>query len=449
MASVESVAGDRSDAMTCLQDPSSRELSTRLTPATIPAAIKFDIPTGCRDFAPFARLPAEIRHQIWGLSLSTPGMQFLKVQWEDQSQAGKWWTPGTSRAPSHVSSSDEDEKEQDPILLEAKTESRPTLTQMADLVPLFPTPRADISYYTTLNQELARLSVTCNESAAVVKRLMSRPSTLTLVGGRMISLDISADVVYLEYVPHDIFESGCRFSKKLVCPGLEKIRKVAFRYCHTWYEKHSPTRCSVCGQIHQQADRIAYPNHLYQFMAQYLPNLEQFYFVDYFILRKTEEEALSQAGSPPPKGVTDTQRHGKFEGGNRTYYEVNEQDWTVTSKVYHTMSWLQDRFVRYAKASTLATHKNPEQVKFRVLACEWSVGRSLEVKRAQTTPVKKGQNKRAFCEEHTTRRSRRSPKLSSVPADNRITLDLKGSIPFVFGVEGKNDYEFTFTVPRK
>ncbi|KAH7153072.1 hypothetical protein EDB81DRAFT_882020 [Dactylonectria macrodidyma] len=421
------------------------ELDIRLKPKMEPG-IKFEIPTDCRDFSPFARLPAEIRHQIWESTLSTPGMHFLKIQSAESS--GRWWT--RNMEPPHASpddSSDED-KEDDEIALEVKREVRPTGSHRADLVPLYPSPEADISYYTTLNQEITKLSVTCNEAANVVKRMMARPTTLKLGGGRMISLDISSDIVSLEYVPQDVFEDGFRFTKEIQCAGLERIRKVAVRYCHKWHEQHSPTRCSVCGQIHNTPDRIAYPNHLYQFLARYLPNLEQFYFVDYLILRKSTSGHEETAACAGPSATTENKDKGsqvKFEGGNRTYFEVDNQDWTVKSKVFETLSWLQDRYVKYSTTSSMSLQKRPEEVKFGVLACEWTVGRRAEMKKAPTTPIKKGRNKRAFCEEHPTWRSRRSPQIAPALAAEHPPAEMRANFPFVFGVSGGNEFEFTFT----
>ncbi|KPM45654.1 hypothetical protein AK830_g877 [Neonectria ditissima] len=415
--------------------------------STIDSAIKFDIPPDCRDFSPFARLPAEIRHQIWECTLATPGMHFLKIENED---VGNWVNAG-SPLHDHSDSSSDDDKETDGLTLEVQRETRPALTHRANLVPLYPSPEADISYYTTLNQEITKLTVTCNESAAVVKHLMARPTTLTLSGGRMISLDIASDIIYLEYVPPSIFEDGCYFTKALQCAGLERIRKVAVRYCHKWSKRPSPTRCSVCGQIHSTAEGAEYPKHLYQFIAQYLPNLEQLYFVDYFILRKSNTSeprsgfGVGVATGAPEKTKAPLER---FEGGNRTYYEVDGRDWVVKSKVFETMSWIQDRFVKYAKTSKLSSHKSPEKVKFGVLACEWTLARRLDMKKAPTTPIKKGRNKRTICEEHNTWRSRRSPHRSPAPVMESPPAGVPGNFPFVFGVEGSNDFSFTFAVPR-
>ncbi|KAJ3519417.1 hypothetical protein NM208_g14133 [Fusarium decemcellulare] len=411
--------------------------------------IKFDIPPDCRVFSPFARLPPEIRYQIWENTLATPGMHFLKIDTDYQptSGAGRWWTKEWTSIHAH---SEDDDEDADPITLEVKRESRPNLKQYGTLKPLYPTRQADISYYTNLHQQLAKLSVTCNEAASIAKSLTCRSTTFRLDNGRIISLDCSSDVIYLEYVPPAIFEDGFRFFRALECSGLDQIRRVAVRYCHKWYEQHSPRRCPNCGQIHQTPDRVKYPNHLYRFMAQYLPNLEHFYFVDYFILRKP-----SDASSPPVddgRGFGTLQkakpRLSKFQGGNRTYYEVDDQDWNVQSKVFQMKSWLEDNFTKYAKSSKLSKHRSPEKVKFGVLACEWTVGPPAEAKKVPTTPEKKGRNKRTHCEEHTSWRNRRSPvqkSPASIPGE--VPTDVTGRIPFIFGAPTGNRFDFTFSIP--
>jgi hypothetical protein len=264
---------------------------------TTETPVKFEIPYDCRTFAPFARLPPEIRAQIWQSTLDTPGMHLLKIDtdWHPATGIGRWWIK-----ESHLlhDSLDEEGENIDPITLEIKREIRPISKVLAALKPLYPTPQADISYYTNLHQQLAKLSVTCNESAAISRSLTDRPTTFRLESGRIVSLNTSSDVIYLEYIPPDIYEDNIRFSKALSCSGLDQIRNVAVRYCHKWYERQSSRRCPNCGQIHNDPAGARYPRHLYRFLAQYLPNLEQFYFVDYLILRKSpgiEEHTLEES----------------------------------------------------------------------------------------------------------------------------------------------------------
>ncbi|KAF4415511.1 hypothetical protein FACUT_13331 [Fusarium acutatum] len=392
------------------------EPSTEALLQSIETPIKFQIPEDCRTFSPFPHLPPEIRAQIWQATLETPGMHFLKIDtdWHPATGLGKWWL----KEPMFLHASTEEHDENvDPMALEVRREARPTAKVYGTLKPQYPTPQADISYYTNLHQQLTKLSVTCNEAAAVAKSLTNRPTTFRLNTGRIVSLNSLSDVIYLEYVPPEVYEDSIRFNQVLNCSGLDQIRKVAVRYCHKW------------------------------FLAQYLPNLEQFFFVDYLILRKSDLNAA-------------TDRHGfqrvlkaktgtcRFEGGNRSYFEADTQDWTISSRVLQVKSWLQENFVKYAKSSSLSAHKNPEQVEFGVLACEWNVEPPSEPKKALATPVKKGRNKRANSEEHTLSRTNRrgsTPTVSRPVADS-LPLDVAIKFPFVFDAGGSNKFEFTFSM---
>ncbi|KAM0559330.1 hypothetical protein ACHAPJ_004352 [Fusarium lateritium] len=397
-------------------------------------------------FSPFPRLPPEIRHQIWQNTLDTPGMHFLKVEpdWHPVSALGRWWTKDSRLF--HLHSDDEDE-DIDPVALEVKRESQPTAKVYATLQPLYPTRQADISHYTNVHQQLAKLSATCHEAASIAKSLTSRPSTFRSETGRIISLDASSDVIYLEYVPPDVYEDNIRFCRALSCPGLDQIRRVAVRYCHKWYERQSSTRCPSCGQIHQTLGGVKYPNHLYRFLAQYLPNLEQFYFVDYLILRKSSS-AQEESATDGQGGVKAKPPMCRFESGNRRYFEANEQDWRVQSRVFQVKSWLQEQFIKYAKASKLSKHKNPEQVKFSVLACEWNVGPPSEPKKIPVTPVKKVRNTRTHHKGHALSSSRQLLlQKGSTPVLEPLPSDLTSSFSFVFDARGDTRFDFTFSIP--
>ncbi|SCO12192.1 uncharacterized protein FFMR_00306 [Fusarium fujikuroi] len=436
------------DGVTIQHPPASKDTdpSTEAPTQSIETPLKFRIPEDCRTFSPFPRLPPEIRAQIWQATLETPGMHFLKIDtdWHPATGLGKWWL----KEPIFLHASAEDHDDDvDSVALEVRKEARPTAKVYGTLKPLYPTPQADISYYTNLHQQLAKLSVTCNEAAAIAKSLTNRSTTFRLNTGRIVSLNSLSDVIYLEYVPPEVYEDSIRFNKVLNCSGLDQIRKVAVRYCHKWYEKQSPRRCPNCGLIHSTPDRVRYPKHLYRFLAQYLPNLEQFFFVDYLILRKSDLNAATDryGFQRDLKAKTGTCR---FEGGNRSYFEADTQDWTISSRVLEVKSWLQENFVKYAKSSSLSAHKNPEQVEFSVLACEWNVEPPSEPKKALATPVKKGRNKRANSEEHTLSRTNRrgsTPTVSRPVADS-LPLDVAINFPFVFDAAGSNNFESTFSM---
>ncbi|KAF5024314.1 hypothetical protein F66182_3591 [Fusarium sp. NRRL 66182] len=397
--------------------PENTESHPETSKCTAAAPIKFAIPEDCRIFSPFARLPPEIRHQIWHNTLDTPGMHFLKVDTDYHSSTGlgRWWIKDSVLINAPLS---EDEHDLDPVALEVKRELRPTSKVYGTLKPLYPTPQADISYYTNLNQQLAKLSVTCNESASITRSLTSRPTTFRLNNGRVISLDSSSDVIYLDYVPPDIYEAGFRFSRALSCSGLDQIRNVA-----------------------------AVPK--LRFLAQYLPNLEHFYFVDYHILRKSSgAETKTPADDQKP---TDDRKAKppmcRFKGGNRSYYGVEEQDWNVHSRVFQVKSWLREHFVKYSKTSKLSNHKSPEKVEFSVLACEWNVEAPSEPKEP-AKPVKKGRNKRTYCEEHSVSRGRKMPLQKGLTsAAESLTPELRSLFPFTFDACSGNKFDFTFVFP--
>ncbi|KAH7257693.1 hypothetical protein BKA59DRAFT_119104 [Fusarium tricinctum] len=432
-----------------LLSPKQTSSSSETLIETTEPPVKFEIPHDCRTFAPFARLPPEIRAQIWQSTLDTPGMHFLKIDtdWHPATGIGRWWIKESHLLHNIL---DEEGENIDPIALEVKREIRPTSKVHATLKPLYPTPQADISYYTNLHQQLAKLSVTCNESATISRSLTDRPTTFRLDSGRIVSLNTSSDVIYLEYVPPDIYEDNIRFSKALSCPGLDQVRKVAVRYCHKWYERQLSRRCPNCGQIHNVPAGMRYPRHLYRFLAQYLPNLEQFYFVDYLILRKSpgiEEQTLEES-KEFSKNVVAKPGTCRFEGGNRSYFEADAQDWNVNSRVFKVNSWLQEQFVKYAKTSKLSKHKNPEKVKFGVLACEWNVEPPTEPKKAPAMPIKKGRNKRAHSEERPLSRARRlSIRRGTGSVTERLPYSLTAQYPFVFDAGGSNKFEFTFSMP--
>ncbi|KAH7270714.1 uncharacterized protein BKA55DRAFT_589097 [Fusarium redolens] len=385
------------DGVTDQHPPESKdtESSTDSPLQTIETPLKFQIPEDCRTFLPFPRLPPEIRTQIWQATLETPGMHFLKIDtdWHPATGLGKWWLKESLFLHASI---DDDDEEVDPIALEVRREARPTTKVYATLKPLYPTPQADISYYTNLHQQLTKLSVTCNEAAAVAKSLTNRSTTFRLNTGRIVSLNSSSDVIYLEYVPPEVYEDSIRFNKLLNCSGLDQIRKVAVRYCHKW------------------------------FLAQYLPNLEQFFFVDYLILRRSDPNAATDHYGFQSNLIAKTGTC-RFEGGNRSYFEADTQDWNINSRVLQVKSWLQDNFVKYAKASSLSTHKNPEKVEFGVLACEWNVEPPSEPRKALATPVKKGRNKRANSEEHTLSRTTRR---GSTPTVSTTTLNSPFLCPY-------------------
>lgn len=254
--------------------------------------IKFEIPDEYRTFLPFPRFPPEIRQQIWHESVSTPGMHFVKLE----SRGRHWRWISLNRLAQLITQqqqSPEKDDDYDEIAHEVKNEVIPKQLWDTRLVPISPNLKSDISSYYGLNQQMTALMTVCRESKAVTDSLMAKEGTLKLSNGKLVALGGSSDIIFLEYFPPELFESGCGYDIDPNCPSLDNIRRVAVRYCHQWQEKPLPTVCSLCGLVHDTTGGVIYPNHLYHFLARHLPNVEEFYFVDYFLLRKPTQSNAS------------------------------------------------------------------------------------------------------------------------------------------------------------
>ncbi|KAL7794190.1 hypothetical protein V8C37DRAFT_376780 [Trichoderma ceciliae] len=396
--------------------------------------LKFEIPDEYRTFAPFPRLPPELRQQIWRDTVSTPGMHFVKLE----SRGRNWRWVSLNRPFSQPAAQQGSEKgdDYDDIAFEVKNEIAPKQLWDTRLVSLAANKKSDTSCYHGLNKQLAALDTTCGESHAIVSGLMAKKGAVRLSSGKLLTLPGSSDIVFLEYFPPELFESGCSFDIDPNCPNLDNIRRVAVRYCHQWQEKPTPSICSLCGLVHDATGSIVYPVHLYHFLARHLPNVEEFFFVDYFLLRRTAESNPTSGNRPPRK----------YKCGNRTYYEADDKDWDMKPQVLRMQAWLQDRFIRYARASRLSRHKTPENVRFGVLACEWDIVPPVSLKTQPALPAQKGRNKRMLYEDHALRRNRRRvlrQKSRNATAVNCATV--AANVPFIFG-NGSNSFEFTFAV---
>lgn len=83
-----------------------------------------------------------------------------------------------------------------------------------------------------------------------------------------------------------------------------------------------------------------------------------------------------------------------FRAKNRLFHEISDgeasdAEWKIDPKTRHVRAWLQDSFVRYAKASKMSRHKDPERVRFGILACEWKVSvPAIQRGSAPATPKK-------------------------------------------------------------
>lgn len=268
----------------------------RVTASTM-TPVRFDLPPEARTFPLFAALPAEIRYQIWEHAIREPSMHFLKLVVDSDSS-------DMSNADSDASHDAQETQAQHqaphPTVTVASPVSpspanpRAIKTRQARLAPLYPHPRADSSRYVDTNRRLSILSASCAEAAQVVRRLLHQPTTLKLADDRAVSLGRhSPDIICLDYMSDDDsrFFNGCRIRYDVQCPGLDRIRHVAVRYCHQWEARSNP--CPRCRRRHDPYSQRTYPVHVFQFLARQLPNLQTFYFIDYLILPK--KPAVSQS----------------------------------------------------------------------------------------------------------------------------------------------------------
>lgn len=411
--------------------------------------LKFEVPDEYRTFTPFPRLPTELRQQIWRDTISAPGIHFVKLE----GRGRNWRWVSLNRPLSQITTPQGSEKgdDYDEIAAEVKNEVAPKQLWDTRLVPVTANKKSDISSYHGLNKQLAALSTACRESRDMVESLMAKEGAVRLNNGKLLTLPGSSDIVFLEYFPPELFESGCGFDIDPNCPNLDNIRRVAVRYCHQWQEKPAPSVCSLCGLVHDATGSVVYPNHLYHFLARHLPNVEEFYFVDYFLLRKKspsnpnsgEWRPLLTLSASSFSYILDNVHPRKYKCGNRTFYEADDHDWDMKPQVLRMQAWLQDRFIRYARASRLSRHKKPENVRFGVLACEWDIAPPVSLKTHTAPPAQKGRNKRMLYEDHALRRQRlrRKSRTATQANANRVAAN----VPFVFG-EADNSFEFTFEV---
>lgn len=254
-----------------------------------PLQIKFDVPEEFRTFTIFLRLPPEIRQRIWEAYLSTPGIHFLKLQTSDAD-----WSWTERRVPSPMAHEEtegtEESDEGEAMLKVLRADKTPREAHRVHLIPVGPCPRADVSHYKALRRQLATLSSTCLESRSVAKRLASRPETLRLGNGSIISLGRSPDLIYLDYFPPSLYQSNGNLETIPDCPELCHVKRVAVRFSHIWQPTKKLCCCDVCRKSAGTTHKGIYPAHLYQLLARHFPNLEEFFFIDYFVVHKSKSQ---------------------------------------------------------------------------------------------------------------------------------------------------------------
>ncbi|KZZ98290.1 hypothetical protein AAL_02808 [Moelleriella libera RCEF 2490] len=330
-------------------------------------SFKFSVPEECRDFPLFSLLPTEIRQLIWECHVRTPGLHFLQLK-----SASDDWLHVESVARRRRRPRDRDSSEDMSDVLREDASPRPRCS--AGLVSSSPCIQADQSHYRTLRRQLSVLAQTCAESRRVAQRLCRRQDTLRTRRGDIVCLGGSLDAVFLEYLDHRSYKSNLHLAEVPDCAALGHLRRIAMPYSYAWRPVETRCACWFCRgtSAERPHDRESCcPAHLYQFLARHVPCLEEFFFVDYYIVHRSKSGLACDVDMRRP-GLFMRQKP-RFWAGNRRYHEANPRDWTVNRGVVLVIEWLRESFVRYAKASPLCQHPQPQSVRFSVLACEWDI----------------------------------------------------------------------------
>ncbi|RDA91990.1 hypothetical protein CP533_6027 [Ophiocordyceps camponoti-saundersi (nom. inval.)] len=423
------------------------------------STIKFDVPDGCRAFTLFPRLPIEMRHRVWECFLaSEQGANFVKFNVSDEGHE-------STLKPDRIPSSNDADDTNPPGGFLTQHDNAPRNAVPCLLVTPYPEPKAEVSNHALLRRRLAIMAATCSESRSLVASLLKRSGVLRLESGTVVSIDCSLDLLVLDYYPHDLYKVDDTLDVDLECPSLNMVRRLAVRFCHFWKPQTSLERMCSCGK-HLEIDTGNYPVHLYQFLARSLPNLREFYLIDYYIVPKA------------PLDLADTRSRTShaFRARDRNLHDVTDCDpstgpWKIEPKSRKILDWLRDRFVRYASVSRTSRHEAPEKVYFGLLACEWKIMRPIPREDQLRFRIPYGRGRVPLSARHSDARTLRptmrhystgSPShptngQSAAAADRGLSeeaerprtqaaLGLSSSV-FVFGSGCGDGYKFTFSQP--
>ncbi|XXG96369.1 hypothetical protein Hte_002651 [Hypoxylon texense] len=386
------------------------------------------IPASLQRFSRFSDFPFELRLQIWEDIIYTPGIHFLKFERRDEL--------GTPENPSESSGRRANRRSRSQTEQDIK---RAKFTSF--LRPIFPFPAADKSYYLTMNKTLTQLSLTCNEAKIMVDKLISRPGNLTLDNGRLVLLERSSDIVCFDYPGATLSRSMSYWANKLDLEQLAKVRRVAIRYSTKWDE--DCRLCRTCGIVHDfhRDHNSSRPRHVYEFAALF-KNLESFYFMDCLAIRKQRDKSVPFQCIEAQQEYGDQGEHFASAEGGRAYYEVDPQLCKVNTHVFRTLAWVRENYVSHCRKTGKGS-KDPENVKFRVLTCEWDTEELIPAKR-QEPKSKRSNNKRQGTRIASLTKSMRKLSLDAATAPDSNLYD---GLPVVFGDGGQSNFEFTFAVP--
>ncbi|KAI1431971.1 hypothetical protein GGR50DRAFT_697495 [Xylaria sp. CBS 124048] len=386
------------------------------------------VPQDLKRLDMFARFPYDIRHMVWEEVIFTPGIHFLKlVETLDSPVVHALASAGVNSGGSAAALPER--------RAEGTQEAQRSLYS-ATLRPMFSFSSADNSYYITKNRTLARLRASCREANLLVKKVLTQPENVTLNSGQLVLLQRSSDVVCIDYPSMGHTRHLGRWAEHLDLDQLAKIRRLAVRYHHEWDDD---LVCGYCGRVHSYHGKHPYPRHVYE-LAALFKNLETFYFIDYLTVRKPPSDRQ-------PNHEPDCNRPSEgFASGEdgRTYFEVDPNSCTTHTRVYETLSWLQSSYVAHCKSKSRGP-TNPENVRFKVLGCEWD----SNVKLVSTRPTVSTRKKRS--RNHTSDASTMTTISSqnSIVSPGGAVYKTTGSnaLPVVFGDGGKSKFEFSMEVP--
>ncbi|KAI1409980.1 hypothetical protein F5Y13DRAFT_168706 [Hypoxylon sp. FL1857] len=393
------------------------------------------IPSNLQRLTCFSDFPYDIRHLIWEDIIYTPGIHFLKFEHNDDVEMDD----------SDSVTDDEDSTTESSSTPQIRRDAKRTKFT-STLMPVFPLPAADKSYYLTMNKTFAQLSLACNEAKNLVNDVVARPGNLTLENGRLVLLDRSSDIVCFDYPGVKWSRALGYWADNLDLEQLAKVRRVAIRYNIGWDEKCRV--CRTCGIVHnfhhfyRNHDNLR-PRHAYEFAALF-KNLETFYFIDYLAVRKKRDKSMSTSCIYAEQGKEsgDKGEHFASGEGERTYFEVDPQSCKVHTHVFRTLDWVRDNYIAHCKKRSVG-RADPENVKFKVLSCEWDAEELVPHKRQGIKPTRVS-NKR-----HRSRLSNVTDSLKKANLHDTPNPDtnLYRGLPVVFGDGGQSKFEFTIDVP--
>lgn len=435
--------------------------------------VRFELPPALQTFTCFSRLPQELQDEIWESAVNDPGVHWINLRHSSMDL----WGFRTPSAPPPSSGSPLPKEDEDPIRLECELESSFSSTS-----PLLVHPEnmlADKSWHLYVDKQLTTMAITSQLSREHVERMrrtadISRKTISDEGSRRFLVLDASRDLVFLEYLPANLYQSGCGLGIFFENERLSRFRNIAVRYHPEWnVNTESAKCCPQCGRFHRTS-RTVTPRHLYHFLARNFPNLETVWLVDYMMIQREKPIGRSRGYDcerPPRHGrqqlPNPKSRQGQpsivppvyrekprsFRATDRVFHEATQESWLIKDRVSRIKDWLQESYVRYSKLSEYAAHKKPETVKFGILGCKHND--TTPSTRPTPSTQSKRNKRRADGEPLMARKSRRKLSLSSDQGifsfyfDETFGNDQLANLPMhYFGSGTLNQFDFVFEMGK-